>query len=135
MKRTKFIVFFATVTVTLSLLLAACFNSQDGEDSGEFATVTIRLGSADNSRQLVDIETNGTTKEKHSYRLGIDGSTPEALGLSAANTLSFSVPVGTHTFEVRAYGDADEIWKESADNHPFSPGSHTIVLRAIGNTL
>jgi hypothetical protein len=132
MKKTKIIVLLTTVAVTLSLLLAACFIGQDRDESGEFATVIIRLGSANTSRQLVGIDSANGTTEDHTYKLSIDGGSQISLELSAAKTLTYLVPIGSRTFEVRAYGDADEIWKESADGHPFLPES--TVLRAIGKT-
>jgi len=126
MKRSKTIVL--SLIVALALLLAAC---PDGMEEGELATVTISLGNPDISRQLVGLGTaSGTTSETHThkYKLKIDdGGFKDFIPGS-----TFSVVTGSHTFEVRAYGNPDTIWAEPNYPHPFPP--EIPVLRAIGKT-
>jgi hypothetical protein len=125
MKRTKISVLFLTAVVGaalgLSLLLPAC---SDGTEQGEYATVIISLGGSENSRQLVGLGTAGATTESHTYQLKIDSG--EFKDFAPGDTLTVSAT--SHTFEIRAYGDADSVWWGT--DHPFQPGAS--VLRAIG---
>jgi len=127
MKTDKISVLFLITAVVLPFLLAACFSEWTGQETGELAAATISIAASDTSRQLVTT-TSGTTSETHTYKLKIDngGFTDFTPGST------FSVVTGSHTFEIRAYGNPDTIWTEPNNPHPFP--SETPVLRAIGKT-
>jgi len=117
--------------VVISLLLTACFSEWTGEETGGLATVTISLGNSDVSRQLVGLDsTSGTPMESHTYKLKIDNG--EFKNFTPGSTIT--VTTGSHTFEIRAYGNPDTIWTEPNNPHPFPSGTSVSVLRAIGKT-
>jgi len=126
------------IPMAAALLLAAC---SDRVEKEEFATVTISLENSEASRQLVGLgEKPGTTSETHTYRLiakkGSSTFGPIDMDIDAAtgNLKASGVPTGDITLEVRAYGIADDIWKndDGSCGHPFGEGP---VLRAMGLTF
>ena len=136
MKRAKISSLFLAAAITL--LLATC---SDGMGEGEFATVTIRLGNSDPSRQLVAINADGNpTSETHTYKLFVKAN-PSAsaskiidmvIDHTTGHLTASGVPTGKKILEVRAYGIADNIWPASADGTPGHPFERENVLRAIG---
>jgi len=114
--------------LAICLILSACSDSVPEDE----ATITIRLGSSGNARTLVGNTSANPEYENFDYELYIDGSKLSNLTVtktaSGAN-LSASISVGSHTFEVRAYGP-----------NPYPSGtplaaSGDIVLRAIGEPV
>ena len=119
MKKTNII--FLSLIVTLPLLLAACFSDWTGQE--KYAAVTIRLAGGDTARTLVASDGSGGTTENHTYKISIDGAALKDF----TPGVPVSVPVGSRTLEIRAYGDPAVIW----GTNPFTTSK---VLRAIGKT-
>lgn len=136
MKKSKIVVLSLITAAVVSLLTAACDSGWMDPETGELATVTIRLASSGTSRRLVDTSAGGEI-QYHVYHLIIKkGNKTQNIVLevdpSDPNKLIGTdiEPVTSATFIIQAYGNPDEIW--GAGNHPFSPGSETMVLRAMG---